>query len=205
MACALVLFGISLFVTFFPEWFKMTNYDGNWGGKLMVRKGLWVKCTRVSPGMHNCDRNGFHVAIQNIVSEIRPTEQIKLISLAPICLRIKEVFWDQYNAMSNCRLINLNPICSYLSAIFGLPGYIVATRGTTILALLANLLTICSLFFVNFYSAKHRRFIIRVGGGLMIFGKRETPKYRNWCHFSWSFVWWFGNIGCGGYWLPMEY
>ena len=115
MACALVLFAISLFVTFFPEWFKMTNYDGNWGGKLMVRKGLWVKCKRVSSGMHNCD--------------------------------------------------------SYLSAIFGLPGYIVATRGATILALSANLATICSLFFVNFYSAKHKRFIIRVGGGLIIFGK----------------------------------
>lgn len=60
---------------------------------------------------------------------------------------------------------------SYLSAIFGLPGYIVATRGATILALSANLATICSLFFVNFYSAKHKRLIIRVGGGLIIFGK----------------------------------
>ena len=62
---------------------------------------------------------------------------------------------------------------SYLSAIFGLPGYIVATRGATILALSANLATICSLFFVNFYSAKHKRLIIRVGGGLIIFGKNS--------------------------------
>ena len=144
MACALVLFAISLFVTFFPEWFKMTNYDGNWGGKLMVRKGLWVKCTRVSPGMHNCDRIGSK-AVTSVYT-----------------LRLK--------------LYLRNFRQSYLSAIFGLPGYIVATRGATILALSANLGTICSLFFVNFYSAKHKRLIIRVGGGLIIFGENLILK-----------------------------
>ena len=43
------------FAVFFPEWFKMTDFDPLFGSKLMVRKGIWMKCVRVSPGVHNCD------------------------------------------------------------------------------------------------------------------------------------------------------
>ena len=33
----------------------MTDFDPLFGSKLMVRKGIWLKCVRVSPGVHNCD------------------------------------------------------------------------------------------------------------------------------------------------------
>ena len=57
----------------------MTDYDGNWGGKLMVRKGLWVKCTRVSPGMHNCDRNGFHsLYASNRLNSVKIMTKVKM-------------------------------------------------------------------------------------------------------------------------------
>ena len=37
------LFALQCFVVFFPEWFKMTDYDSLFGSKLMVRKGIWLK------------------------------------------------------------------------------------------------------------------------------------------------------------------
>lgn len=52
---SVILFIASLFVVVFPEWFKMTDYDSLFGSKLMIRKGLWLKCVRVSPGVNNCD------------------------------------------------------------------------------------------------------------------------------------------------------
>jgi len=47
---SLLLILIGTFATAFPEWFKMTDYDGLFGSKLMVRKGLWLKCIRNQPG-----------------------------------------------------------------------------------------------------------------------------------------------------------
>ena len=37
------LFALQCFVVFFPEWFKMTDFDALFGSKLMVRKGIWHK------------------------------------------------------------------------------------------------------------------------------------------------------------------
>ena len=47
---SLLLILVGTFATAFPEWFKMTDYDGLFGSKLMVRKGLWLKCIRNQPG-----------------------------------------------------------------------------------------------------------------------------------------------------------
>ena len=52
---SIFLLCLQCFVVFFPEWFKMTDFDPLFGSKLMVRKGIWHKCVRVSPGVHNCD------------------------------------------------------------------------------------------------------------------------------------------------------
>jgi len=52
---SIFLLCMQCFVVFFPEWFKMTDFDPLFGSKLMVRKGIWLKCVRVSPGVHNCD------------------------------------------------------------------------------------------------------------------------------------------------------
>ena len=47
---SLLLIIVGTFATAFPEWFRMTDYDGLFGSKLMVRKGLWLKCIRNQPG-----------------------------------------------------------------------------------------------------------------------------------------------------------
>ena len=55
MSAALALFLTSLGIVLSPTWVRMTDYDSMWGGRIQIRKGLWLKCWTMGPGQHECD------------------------------------------------------------------------------------------------------------------------------------------------------